>query len=321
MYMGWPGLAEEGFRSDFEVSRGGFKGACVLGMGGSADGGDILAGWLSRRRDVRFSVHKGNLRAADMRGVLAIACSASGETLETISMMKTAAAARATVVCISSGGRLEREAVSLGLQHVRMPKVTGPRYMLPFLVFSCLSAADKALGLGAGDEAHESIASMKKMSGLLGVRAPFSKNRAMQLAEKLLNKTPAILGDSVTLGVGTRFKNALNENSKKHAYFDMMPDLFHNEIEAWEGKGGAFLPVFLRHSAEEPGDSSRADRMSRLLTGLGKKPVEVRGDGVSLLSQLMTMVYHLDMASYYTAIGLGTDPLPTRLMDRLKQGR
>jgi hypothetical protein len=48
-------------------------------------------------------------------------------------------------------------------------------------------------------------------------------------------------------------------------------------------------------------------------------PIEVKGRGKSNLAQLVTMVYKLDMTSYYVAIGIGRDPFSTRLIDRLKE--
>jgi glucose/mannose-6-phosphate isomerase len=319
VYRDWPELAAKGFEARFSFPEASFKRACVIGMGGSAAGGDIISGWLGPRRDVEFAVYKGSLPPKDMKGTLAIACSASGQTSETIDMMKTAARESATVVCISSGGRLEEEAGALGLEHARMPKLVAPRYMLPFIVFSCLAAANRGLGLGCEEEAGESIDALRKQSKSLDVETPLQRNPPMGLAREMLGKTPAILGDSVTCGVGMRFKNALNENAKTHAYFESMPELFHNEIQAWEGEDGSFIPIFLRHSAEVEKDRRRADAMTRILKRLGNRPIEVRGRGNGILSQLMTMVYHLDMASYYEAIALGRNPLPTKLIDRLKK--
>jgi hypothetical protein len=37
-----------------------------------------------------------------------------------------------------------------------------------------------------------------------------------------------------------------------------------------------------------------------------------------VLSQLMSMTYRLDLASYYLAVALGRDPLPTSLLWQLK---
>jgi len=320
-YRDWPELAAKGFQARFSFPEGSFKRACVMGMGGSAAGGDIIAGWVSLRRGVEFAVFKGTLQLADMKGTLAIACSASGQTPETIEMMKTASRERATVVCVSSGGRLEEEAAALGLEHVKMPKIIAPRYMLPFIVFSCLAAASRGLGIDCEEEARESIDAMREQSREVDVETPTEQNGPKRLARAMLGKTPAILGDSVTRGVGVRFKNALNENAKIHSYFDRMPDLFHNEIQAWEGGDKSFVPIVLRHSEEVRNESKRADALIRILARMNYKPVEVRGTGTALFSQLMTMVYHLDMTSYYTAIALGRNPLPTNLIDKLKKSR
>jgi len=318
-YRDWPSLAAKGFAVKFSFPEAAFSRACVMGMGGSAAGGDIISGWLGGGADARFAVFKGSVPRKDMKGTLAIACSASGQTSETIEMVKTAAGNNATVVCISSGGRLEEEARTRGLEFARMPEMVAPRYMLPFIVFSCLSAANRGLGLGCEEEARESIEALEKQSGPLDVTTPARRNGAMKLATEILGKTPAIFGDGVTFGVGLRFKNVLNENAKVHAYFESMPELFHNEIQAWESREKSFVPILLRHRGEVETDSRRADVMKRVLRRLGSRPIEVRGTGKGVLSQLMTMTYKLDMASYYEAIVLGRNPLRTTLIDSLKK--
>lgn len=320
-YRDWPALAAKGLETKFAFPEASFRKVCVMGMGGSAAGGDIIAGWVGLMRGVEFAVFKGALPAVDMKGTLAVACSASGQTAETIEMVKTALRGNATVVCMSSGGQLEEEAGRFGLEHIRMPEIIAPRYMLPFIVFSCLAATGRGLGIDCEAEAKDSIGAMKRQSRDLDVEVPPAKNSAKSLAGKILGRTPAILGDGVTGGVGVRFKNALNENAKMHAYFDRMPDLFHNEIEAWEGADGSFVPIFLRHSAEAESDGSRVDAMTRILARLGADPVSVTGEGKGILTQLVTMVYRLDMASYYTAVALGRNPLPTALIDRLKRAQ
>jgi hypothetical protein len=59
--------------------------------------------------------------------------------------------------------------------------------------------------------------------------------------------------------------------------------------------------------------------MIKMLATAGKEPIEVRGRGKSNLAQLVSMVYRLDMVSYYIALGLGRDPFPTRLIDAIKE--
>jgi glucose/mannose-6-phosphate isomerase len=318
-YRDWPALAREGFEVKFDLPEGGFSRAVVLGMGGSAAGGDIIAGWIKPLNGVELSVCKGSLPFHDMKGILAIACSASGETAETIEMMKTASKRGATIVSISSGGRLGDESSELGATHIMMPEIVAPRYMLPFIVFSCLAVLNRAMGLGCDQEANEATSELGRMLKAVDIGTQETRNPAKKLARRMIGGTPVVLSDEVAKGVGIRFKNAMNENAKRHAFFDVMPDMFHNEVQAWEDSAKGFIPTFLRHDWEDPVMSRKTDAFVRMLRRNGNRSIEVRGEGASRLSQLITMAFLLDMVSYYTAIQLGRDPLPTKTLDSLKR--
>jgi glucose/mannose-6-phosphate isomerase len=317
-YERWPSLAKDGFRVDVELPRRTANRAYVLGMGGSASGGDIIAGWMFARGGAQLEVFKGHILAGDMTGSLAVACSASGQTEETIDMTKEAIKRHATVVAISAGGELKELAERLGAPHIQMPKVIAPRYMLPFIVFSTLAVLNIGLDLGCESEAEESFIEMESEKSEVRASSTTEANPSKSLAAQILEKTPAVYGARVVRGAGVRFKNVLNENAKMHSHFDGIPDTFHNEIEAWEDPRGDFLPIFLRHSAEDSRDGERTDVMISILEKYGKNPVQQRGRGRSSLSQLITLVYRLDMAAYYAAVGLGRDPFPTTLIDELK---
>lgn len=317
-YERWPDMARLGFGVELKLPRAGFRKAYVLGMGGSAAGGDIIASWLSDRPKFEVATFKGQLPIGSMSDVLAIACSASGQTEETIEMMETAVQRGATSVSISAGGRLMEVSRRLGVPHVMMPEVVAPRYMLPFIIFSCLSVINEGLGLDCGEEARDAFDEMESEGRTVGINTPASKNPSKQLALSILEKIPVIYGSRATRGVGIRFKNILNENAKRHAIFNVLPDAFHNEIEAWEDPSVGFVPVLLRHPAETERDRTGADIMMNILSEQKMNPIEVRGRGRSGLAQLVTMAYRLDVTSYYVAIGIGRDPFPTRLIDRLK---
>jgi glucose/mannose-6-phosphate isomerase len=312
-------MARSGFDVELNVPRARFRKAYVLGMGGSAAGGDIIASWLSDKPKFEVATLKGRLPIGSMSDVLAIACSASGQTRETIEMMEAAVQRGATTVSISSGGKLMEVSKRLGVHHVLMPEVVAPRYMLPFIIFSCLSVINEGLGLDCEQEAEDAIKEMEAEGRAAGINTPTSKNPSKQLALSILEKTPVIYGSRSTRGAGIRFKNLLNENAKIHAIFDGLPDAFHNEIEAWEDPSVEFVPVLLRHPAETERDKAGVDSMLKILSELKMNPIEVRGRGKSNLAQLATMAYRLDMTSYYVAIGIGRDPFPTRLMDRIRE--
>ena len=318
-YAAWPELARRGFGAKFRLGRSDSRKAYMLGMGGSAAAGDILAGWLWSRHEVEAEVCKGVIPTTNMTGTLAIACSASGQTEETISMMKTALKRGASLVSLSCGGRLAAESKTMDIPHIEMPKILAPRYMLPFMVFSCLAIVDAALGLDSAHEAGEAIREMQRLRRQIDLDVPLQENPAKRLALRLMNRTPAIYGAKVTRGVGIRFKNEINENSKRHATYDEMPELFHNEIQAWEELGAKFVPVILRGDAEGERDARLADALVNMLSSMGKQPLDVGGEGRSSLAKLMTMVYKLDLTSYYIAIGGERDPFPTPLITRFKE--
>jgi glucose/mannose-6-phosphate isomerase len=317
-YEEWPGLARSGFDAEFNLPRTGFRKAYVMGMGGSAAGGDIIASWLSQRSKFEMATFKGHLPIGSMNDALAIACSASGQTEETIEMMEAAVQRGATTVSVSAGGKLMEASKRLGVPHIMMPEAVASRYVLPFIIFSCLSVINEGLGLDCEDEAEDAFREMEAEGRAIGIYRRTPRNPSKQLALSILKKTSVIYGSRSTRGVGIRFKNLLNENAKRHAIFDDLPEAFHNGIEAWEGSNVEFAPIFLRHPAEAEHDRVRADAMIKMLTELKMNPIEVRGRGKSSLAQLVTLVYRLDMTSYYVAIGTGRDPFPTRLIDRLK---
>ncbi len=327
IYDKWPDIAREGFRTSIDIPGGRLKSACVMGMGGSAAGGEILAGWLAGAMGSEVAVYKGRLPSGRLKDSLAIACSASGETQETIDMMKQAIDRGAKVVAITAGGRLREAAEKRGVPVVKMPIFPAPRYSLPFIIFASLSIISRAFSLDSEAAAQKAFAGMDSEGKRISIRTPAPQNESKLLAARLLHKTPAIYGARVTRGVGIRFENVLNENSKKHAHFDEIPDVLHNEVEAWEDSNRDFFPVFIRHLAETSIESRKADALANLLRSelQGQEeergPYEVWGRGRSSLCQLLTMVYRLDLVSYYIAVGLGVNPFPTRLIDSLKAGQ
>jgi len=321
VYASWPRLAEEGARVAVEIPSKEYTRAVYIGMGGSASAGDIISDWLKSRRGPKLEVEKGTFQHSGMRGALVLACSASGNTSETIEGAKSALQRGATLVSICSGGRLEEFARKNGLYVVKIPRGSAPRYSLPHLLYSALKVLGKAFEInGLDEEVDDSLRALRETRTEIEVSTPIGRNPSKRLAASILNSVPKIYGSTVTRGVAFRFKNALNENAKKHAFADSTPELFHNEIEAWDGDSKGFTPVFLRHSREPHSEGRRIDSMIRMLRASRVKTVEERGSGETPLGELSTLTYLLDFASYYVAIASGSDPYPTPLLDVLKRG-
>lgn len=319
-YRAWPSLAEAASRVSFRAPAGSLSRVAFLGMGGSASAGDIVAGWLSIAQPISFEVYKGHIPQIDLGGTLAIACSASGDTKETLDMTRTAIKRGASIVTISAGGKLGRLGREHGFPHADVPEPLAPRYVLPFLVFSTIAVITKSFRIpGAQKEVRDAVGAMEAQLKRIDLDVPTTRNESKQLALSVLKTTPKIYGSTVTRGVAIRFKTALNENAKKHAFVDAAPELFHNEIQAWEGGADGFLPIFLRHTREAESERRRMDETVKALREMGVRSIEISGTADSDLGQLMSLVYKLDFASYYAAIDRGYDPLPTKLLDKVKR--
>lgn len=317
-YAEWPELAARGFSSAAYEPREKHRRLAVLGMGGSASAGDIISSWLAARGGPETVVYKGFLPAMDMKGTLAIACSASGGTMETIQMTKAALANGAEVVGVSSGGALRKDVEAAGMAHIPVPEAKAPRYMLPFMLFACVGVVNSAFGLSAEGEVGDALASLKRVWAGARAEVPAPRNTSKALALRLWKQTPKVYGTRVTRGVGLRFCNAVNENAKANAFFEEAPEAMHNDVETWEVPHPAFSPVILKCSADDRMLAARLGWFASALRRKGAVVLTAEGEKGPPLAELVSMVYRLDMVSYYMAMARGVDPLPTRLLTSLR---
>ncbi len=148
----------------------------------------------------------------------------SGNTIETLSWLKCEKV-RNNFIALTSGGKLERIARKLGKKVVPLPKNLQPRASLPFMlvVFSFL--------LGENYKVSKLLKSALTTKHIV-------ESKAKSLSNQL--KEPIHIYSSCSLrAFSYRLKTQLNENSKARAYLNLIPEAFHNEIEA--PKTGSYL--------------------------------------------------------------------------------
>ena len=105
------------------------------------------------------------------------------------------------------------------------------------------------------------------------------------------------------------------------AYSAELPEMNHNELVGWrhiEPISNVVQPVFVHDKGDNPRVAFRMSFVSDVMEGLGVHPIhiETRGDGV--LARLLSAVQIGDFASYYLAILNEENPMPVRVIDRLK---
>jgi glucose/mannose-6-phosphate isomerase len=322
LYESWPANVEDALRTRVEIARKKYERVIYLAVGGSATAGDIISDWFLSSGGVEVSVYRGNVPKMNLEKALVIVCSTSGDTVETLQMASKMSKRHPDMVAISAGGRLKELAEEEGMVHVKIQLSKAPRYTLPYSLFATVAVLKSASLLdGIEWELQETVSTLKKTFQGIGSNVPTEKNVSKQIAEVASKGQPCIYASSVTKSVARRFKTCLNENAKMHATFDSSPDFLHNEVEAWEEPERRLRPIFLQRAGDPDLETRSIEAFIAILKRKGVKTNKVRGTGEGNLSQLMSLCYTLDVASYYTAILREVDPFSISLIDELKKTR
>ena len=149
-------------------------------------------------------------------------------------------------------------------------------------------------------------------------------NRAEELARRI-GRTIPLIHSSGDLGAAAalRWKTQINENAKCPAFFNVYPELCHNEVAGWGQHGDVtrqlITLVNLRHDAEHPQVSRRFDLVAEVLREVVADVIEVRAAGEGDLAQLFDLALIGDFVSLHLAGHEGIDPGPIPVLDEIKQ--
>ncbi|MEM1126590.1 MAG: bifunctional phosphoglucose/phosphomannose isomerase [Bacteroidota bacterium] len=293
----------------------------IVGMGGSAIGGDLVASMARGSSPVPVEVVRGYTVPGYVNAcTVVIVSSFSGNTEETLSAFDEAVARGATILCVTSGGTVQARAEAGGYGHVLIPGGMPPRAALGYS-FSVVATLAERLGVlappdGAWEEAYALLdAQTEDLSNLEG-------NQALDLARQLTGAVPLVYsGNGLMEVVNLRWRGQIQENSKVLAFGNVFPELNHNEIMGWtypDAFIGRLAVIVLRDRADHPRVLRRLDITGELLQDRAALWHEVHSRGESALARLLATVNLGDWVSYYLAVTRQVDPTPIGLIDALK---
>jgi glucose/mannose-6-phosphate isomerase len=294
----------------------------VTGMGGSAASGDLLAACAGDALDVPILVHRGyGLPALAGPDALVIASSYSGDTAEVLSAFDAAVARRVPVVAITAGGALAARAAAAERPRVALPGGLMPRMALGYLFLPALALlAGCGVTVATPAEVDEALAAVEALGAELVPERGTVDNEAKRLATAIGDRMPAIYGGPATGAVAYRWKTDVEENAKTFALAGALPEMNHNEIEAWQAPGaGSLHAVLLRDTAEPPEIARRFGVLRDLIAPSAGGISEARGRGAGRLARLLTLVYLGQWTSYYLAVLRDRDPWSVPLLDEIKR--
>jgi len=296
----------------------------ICGLGGSAIGGEILKTLLYHQEDVAVFINRNySLPELAGRNTLIFAVSYSGNTEETLAAYKEARKRGCPIFCISSGGELRRRSEEDGVPCLAIPSGMPPRCALGYLFIPMLRVLERANWLRPYDY-EELFQILTDLRDRLSPSVPTRENLAKEAAMDLYGKIPLIWGvEGRTDVVAHRLKTQFNENSKILAFWDVFPELNHNEIVGWGGEGKIdlknFYPIFIREEGEEEKIRKRIKVTQSLLEKVGIKGKEIWTEGKDLLPKILSSIYTGDWISFYLALIQGIDPSPVGPIDLLKR--
>lgn len=294
----------------------------VAGMGGSAAGGDLLASCGAERLGVPVLVHRGyGLPALAGKETLVIASSYSGDTAEVLSAVEVALARGLPVVALTAGGKLAEVAAARKLPQVALPAGLMPRMALGYLFFPTLAIL-RSIGLpvATDGEIAEALDTIDALGAELHPERAVAENEAKRLALAIGTRLPAIYGGPTTGPVAYRWKTDFEENVKAFALAGTLPEMNHNELEAWRSPGASQMHVVLLRDRDEPPEIERRFAVLRELIAPAADGVsESWTRGAGHLARLLSLTYVGQWVSYYVAVLRGVDPWTVPLLDELKR--
>ncbi len=287
-----------------------FNSVVVTGLGGSAISADLMQNFLSDELKVPYLVNRNyNLPSFVNENSLLIVSSYSGNTEETVEVFSAAVKRGCSVVCISTGGKVEKIAAENNIPVVEVQPGLQPRYALGLSFFSLLKILQELNIIANQDEVVNKIIALWKKNG-----EEFAKdgNTAFNYAQDLIGFIPTIYSVSdKTSAVGYRLKCQFNENSKLHAFSNNIPELNHNEIIGWETyseKQYLTKVINILDPDYHPQIKKRFQISSELIAGKNVEIINLVSNQNEFKLRLMDLVYLGDWITYYTAILRGFDP-------------
>ena len=293
-------------------------GLLVVGMGGSAIGGDLAAAAIGDRAAAPVRTVRG-YAVEPWAGpeTLALCASYSGHTEETLAAFEAAGEAGVERVALTTGGELASRARDAGVPVIGVPAGMQPRAAVVYMFVAAIRCAAAA---GAAPDLTPEIEDAGRLLGEL-VGEWGEGGEPADLAAALAGRSVVVHGAGLTAPVAYRWKTQLNENAKVAAFASELPEANHNEIEGWRwgAEHARLAAAFLTAPGLHPRVDRRFERLRPVIEDAGAPVVEARARGDTPVAQLLSLVLLGDIVSVRLAELAGVDPDPVETIEGFKQ--
>jgi len=308
VYDIWPEIAKESYETKCKkIKFNEISHIVFAGMGGSGAIGDIFEAILSKT-NIHVTLVKGyHLPNTVNSKTLVIATSISGNTVETLSVLKSAIQTDAKVIAFSSGGELEKICIKNSLEYRKIEMRHSPRVSFPIFLYSMLKILESVLPIKKED-ILESILELERTNEKIQSKNLTGTNISLNIA-KQISGIPLIYYPWGLQAAAIRFKNSLQENTKMHAITEDVIEACHNGIVAWDKKSN-INPILIQGSDDYIKTKERWEILKELFKEKNIKYNEIHSTKGNILSKIINLIYVLDYSTIYKSVLLGIDPTP-----------
>lgn len=287
----------------------------VCGMGGS----NLVMGLLKIADPTIDSVEHRNyglpaLSTTATKDRLNVAVSYSGNTEETLSSFDAALRRRLPLAAIATGGKLLARAKKQGVPYIELP-ITGiqPRMALGFITQALL----KLMHRGALYRQASALAIILKPSK--------ARSAGERLARDFKNHIPVIYASDINGMIAYNWKIKMNETGKIPAFYNVLPELNHNEMTGFDVKEKSrhlskqFHFILLKDRDDDVRIQRRMEVLARIYRARHLPVKVVSMPGKNPLHKIFSSLILADWTAFYTAKQYGLESEKVPMVEEFKK--
>ena len=298
----------------FKATESDFTNVVVTGLGGSGIGGSIVQNYVFDKLKIPFIVNKDYFLPLFVnKKSLVIVCSYSGNTEETLAALLQAQKAKATIVCITSGGKVAEFANKKGIDCILVPAGMPPRSCIGYSLVQILFTIAH---FGLITDSFE--AEIKRAIKTMKDDEKATQKKAAGIAKKIVGKMPIIYSASDFEGVAVRFRQQLNENSKMLCWHGAIPEMNHNELVGWRDDAKDKVVILLRTTEDYERVQTRMEINKKVIRKYTPNIVEIYAEGKSYWEKVFYFIHLTDWVSVILADLRELDATEVKVIDFLK---
>jgi len=242
------------------------------------------------------------------KNTLLFCISRSGNTKETINQLRQGIKRKCKIITIACEGEVEKIAKKENIPFFKLPatfKEKQTRETFPFLT-SLLMKIFKEIEL------------IKKIPSINKIEKEIKEieKEAKVFSKKTEKGFPLICCQYSSISF--RWESQLSENSKKLSESLALPELVHNEAEAWQKINKNYLLIILRDKKERKELSAQIEGFKKLVKNK-TRILELKAKGNNKIERMLYLILFGDFVSYFLSQTRKVNPDVNNYISKIKK--